>query len=143
MARIISQTTAVRNPNASTAVPNAQFAAGRLSIVQPRMSSMSLPKSCGRGHCGGFDRTMRFYSEVPGFTGRVAQRHRELRGYGFREMHVRWTPAAPKDAHRKPVHSAIYDPGSGVLPLRIDDFDAVVRALEVEGQRLCQRAESR
>ena len=37
--------------------------------------------------------------------------------------------ADPKYADRKPVHSAIHDPGSGVLRLRVGDFDAVVKAL--------------
>jgi hypothetical protein len=41
--------------------------------------------------------------------------------------------AAPKYADRKPVHSEIHDPGSGVLRLRVRDFDAVVKALKAAG----------
>jgi hypothetical protein len=41
--------------------------------------------------------------------------------------------AAPKYGDRKPVHSEIHDPGSGVLRLRVGDFDAVVKALKAAG----------
>jgi hypothetical protein len=35
--------------------------------------------------------------------------------------------AALRYADRKPMHSAIYDPGAGVPRLRVGDFDAVVK----------------
>jgi hypothetical protein len=41
--------------------------------------------------------------------------------------------SALKYADRKPVHSEIHDPGSGVLRLRVGDFDAVVKALKAKG----------
>ncbi len=41
--------------------------------------------------------------------------------------------AAADWADRKAVHSAIHDPGSGVLRLRVDDFDGVVKALKAAG----------
>ena len=71
-------------------------------------------------------RTTRFYSEALGFTG-VGGRL-EVPGDAF-----------PVDfkalnyADRKPLHSAIHDPGSGVLRLRVADFDAVVKALKANG----------
>jgi catechol 2,3-dioxygenase-like lactoylglutathione lyase family enzyme len=39
----------------------------------------------------------------------------------------------PGYADRKPVHSEIHDPGSGVLRLRVSDFDAIVSALKQAG----------
>ena len=41
--------------------------------------------------------------------------------------------ANPMYVDRKPVHSAIHDPGSGVLRLRVGDFDAAVKALTAAG----------
>ena len=78
------------------------------------------------------DRTTRFYWEALGFTGgrSAAQGIARLRVPGD-AFPVDF--AAPKYADRKPVHSAIHDPGSGVLRLRVGDFDAVVKALKAEG----------
>jgi len=42
----------------------------------------------------------------------------------------------PKYVDRKPVHSTIHDPGSGVLRLRVDDFDGVVKALTAAGAKI-------
>ncbi len=59
------------------------------------------------------DRTAQFYGEALGF------------------IPVYFTAANWAD--RKPVHSEIHDPGSGVLRLRVGDFDAVVQALKAAG----------
>jgi lactoylglutathione lyase len=78
------------------------------------------------------DRTTRFYREALGFTGggSAAQEIARLRVPGD-AFPVDFS--APKNADRKPVHSTIHDPGSGVLRLRVGDFDAVVKALKAEG----------
>jgi len=73
--------------------------------------------------------TTQFYREALGFTGGSARL--AVPGDAFP---VDFT--APKYADRKPVHSAIHDPGSGVLRLRVGDFDAVVKALKAEGARV-------
>jgi catechol 2,3-dioxygenase-like lactoylglutathione lyase family enzyme len=72
------------------------------------------------------DRTVQFYGEALGFTGdRGALR---VPGDAFPVVFT-----AADWADRKPVHSAIHDPGSGVLRLRVSDFDAVVKALKAAG----------
>jgi lactoylglutathione lyase len=78
------------------------------------------------------DRTTRFYREALGFTGGSSA------AQGIARLQVPGDAfpvdfAALKYADRKPVHSAIHDPGSGVLRLRVGDFDAVVKALKAEG----------
>jgi catechol 2,3-dioxygenase-like lactoylglutathione lyase family enzyme len=78
------------------------------------------------------DRTTRFYREALGFSGGSSA------GEGIARLRVPGDAfpvdfAAPKNADRKPVHSAIHDPGSGVLRLRVGDFDAVVKALTAAG----------
>lgn len=77
-------------------------------------------------------KTTQFYWKVLGFTGgsSAAQGIARLRVPGD-AFPVDF--AAPNYADRKPVHSAIHDPGSGVLRLRVGDFDAVVKALKAEG----------
>ncbi len=78
------------------------------------------------------DTTTRFYWEALGFTGgsSPAQGSAKLRvpGDGFPVNF-----ADLKYADRKPVHSAIHDPGSGVLRLRVGDFEAVVKTLTAAG----------
>lgn len=77
------------------------------------------------------DRTARFYREALGFKGGNV-------GSGLARLQVPGD-AFPVDltdlrhAGRKPVHSAIHDPGSGVLRLRTDDFDGVLNALTAAG----------
>jgi catechol 2,3-dioxygenase-like lactoylglutathione lyase family enzyme len=71
-------------------------------------------------------KTTRFYREALGFTGDGASL--KVPGDGFPVAF-----SALKYADRKQVHSAIHDPGSGVLRLRVDDFDAVVTALKAQG----------
>jgi len=82
------------------------------------------------------DRTMGFYREALGFTSGAN---------GFAAS--RWRLLVPGDAFpvdfvnpgyvdRKPVHSEIHDPGSGVLRLRVGDFDAVVKALKARGAKV-------
>jgi catechol 2,3-dioxygenase-like lactoylglutathione lyase family enzyme len=76
------------------------------------------------------DKTTRFYWEALGFTGGSSAGAARLRvpGDGFPVVF-----SDPKYADRKAVHSAIHDPGSGVLRLRVGDFDAVVNALKAAG----------
>jgi catechol 2,3-dioxygenase-like lactoylglutathione lyase family enzyme len=76
------------------------------------------------------DRTARFYQRALGFTGGGSAERARLRvpGDAFPVDFVN-----PMYADRKPVHSAIHDPGSGVLRLRVGDFDAVVKALKAAG----------
>jgi catechol 2,3-dioxygenase-like lactoylglutathione lyase family enzyme len=80
------------------------------------------------------DRTAGFYQEALGFTGRIT-------GGGSARLQVPGD-AFPVDfgnpmyVDRNPVHSAIHDPGSGVLRLRVGDFDAVVKALRAAGARI-------
>jgi catechol 2,3-dioxygenase-like lactoylglutathione lyase family enzyme len=78
------------------------------------------------------DRTTRFYKEALGFTAGSSA------AQGSATLHVPGDAfpvdfAAPMSADRKPVHSAIHDPGTGVLRLRVSDFDAVVKALTAAG----------
>jgi catechol 2,3-dioxygenase-like lactoylglutathione lyase family enzyme len=78
------------------------------------------------------DRTTRFYREALGFTGRSIT----ARGLARLEVPGDAFPVgftAPNYADRKPLHSEIHDRGSGVLRLRVGDFDAVVKALKAEG----------
>jgi catechol 2,3-dioxygenase-like lactoylglutathione lyase family enzyme len=74
--------------------------------------------------------TALFYGDALGFTGSATPGLARLQvpGDGFR---VDFTN--PMYVDRKAVHSAIHDPGSGVLRLRVDDFDAVVKALKAAG----------
>ncbi len=78
------------------------------------------------------DKTTQFYGEALGFTGGSSAPRRSVRlqvpGDGFT---VGFND--PQYVDRKPVHSAIHDPGSGVLRLRVDDFDGVVKALKAAG----------
>lgn len=77
------------------------------------------------------DRTARFYREALGFKGGKV-------GSGLARLQVPGDAfpvdlTDPRHAGRKPVHSAIHDPGSGVLRLRTDDFDGVLNALTAAG----------
>jgi lactoylglutathione lyase len=78
------------------------------------------------------DRTTRFYWGALGFKGGSSA------ALGLARLQVPGD-AFPVDladlkyADAKPVHSAIHDPGSGVLRLRVDDFDGVVQALTTAG----------
>jgi predicted enzyme related to lactoylglutathione lyase len=72
------------------------------------------------------NKTTRFYREALGFTG--DRGGLQVPGDGFPVNF-----SAPKYADRKPVHSEIHDPGSGVLRLRVGDFDAVVKSLKAAG----------
>lgn len=77
------------------------------------------------------DRATRFYRGALGFSGgRFGQGLARLQvpGDGFP-----FDLADPEYVDRKPVHSAIHDPGSGVLRLRVDDFEGVVKALTAAG----------
>jgi catechol 2,3-dioxygenase-like lactoylglutathione lyase family enzyme len=71
-------------------------------------------------------KTTRFYREALGFTGGSGRL--QVPGDGFPVDF-----SAPKYADRKQVHSEIHDPGSGVLRLRVDDFDGVVKTLKANG----------
>ena len=76
-------------------------------------------------------RTTRFYQEALGFkvgSGTAAGLALQVPGDGFPVDFK-----APNYADRKPLHSEIHDPGSGVLRLRVGDFDAVVKALKASG----------
>lgn len=76
-------------------------------------------------------KTTQFYSEGLGFYGGPArQETAKLRvpGDGFPVDF-----SAPKYVERKPVHSEIHDPGSGVLRLRVVDFNRVVKTLTSAG----------
>jgi len=78
------------------------------------------------------ERTTRFYRDALGFTGAGTA----ARGLARLEVPGDAFPVdftAPNYADRKAVHSAIHDPGSGVLRLRVGDFDAVVKALTAAG----------
>lgn len=72
------------------------------------------------------NKSTRFYREALGFTGDRARL--QVPGDGFPVDF-----SAPMYADRKPVHSEIHDPGSGVLRLRAGDFDGVVNALKAHG----------
>jgi len=72
------------------------------------------------------NKSARFYREALGFTGDRARL--QVPGDGFPVDF-----SAPMYADRKPVHSEIHDPGSGVLRLRAGDFDGVVNALKAHG----------
>ena len=98
-----------------------------VTLVQPRGDFPEPPKAVRLGvTVEDLDKTTRFYREALGFTGRGGLL--EVPGDAFP---VDFT--APKYADRKPVHSEIHDPGSGVLRLRVGDFDAVVKALKAAG----------
>jgi catechol 2,3-dioxygenase-like lactoylglutathione lyase family enzyme len=75
-------------------------------------------------------KAMRFYQDSLGFVNANSSRVGQMQvpGDGFP---VDLT--APNYADRKAVHSAIHDPGSGVLRLRVGDFDAVVKSLKAAG----------
>ncbi len=78
------------------------------------------------------DRTAKFYTEVLGFSGLTSA------SLGFARLQVPGDAfpvnfSAPNYADRKPLRSEIHDPGSGVLRLRVADFDAVVKALRASG----------
>lgn len=74
--------------------------------------------------------TAKFYGDALGFTGAATPKAANLQvpGDGF---HVGFSN--PMYADRKPAHSSIHDPGSGVLRLRVSDFDAAVNALKAHG----------
>jgi len=76
------------------------------------------------------DKTTQFYGEALGFYGQQLSNTARLRVPGD-EFPVGFTN--PMYVDRKAVHSAIHDPGSGVLRLRVGDFDAVVKALTAAG----------
>jgi catechol 2,3-dioxygenase-like lactoylglutathione lyase family enzyme len=78
------------------------------------------------------ERTTRFYQETLGFNGGASA----SRGLARLQVPGDGFPVDfedPKYADRKPVHSAIHDPGSSVLRLRTDDFDGVMKALTAAG----------
>ncbi len=78
------------------------------------------------------DRTTRFYWDALGFKGSSSA----ARGLARLQVPGDAFPVDFADlryADRKPVHSAIHDPGAGVLRLRVDDFDGVVKALTAAG----------
>jgi lactoylglutathione lyase len=77
------------------------------------------------------DKTTQFYREALGFTGGITaggSARLQVPGDAFPVDF-----GNPMYVDRKPVHSAIHDPGSGVLRLRVGDFDAVVKALMAAG----------
>jgi len=74
--------------------------------------------------------TARFYREALGFTGGSSAQQARLLVPGD-AFPVGF--ANPGYVDRKAVHSAIHDPGSGVLRLRVGDFDAAVKALGAAG----------
>jgi catechol 2,3-dioxygenase-like lactoylglutathione lyase family enzyme len=96
-----------------------------VSLVQPR-SGLPEPEVRLGVTVENLDRTTRFYRGALGFTGRGGLL--QVPGDAFPVDF-----AALKYAGRKPVHSEIHDPGSGVLRLRVGDFDAVVKALKAAG----------
>ena len=77
-------------------------------------------------------RTAAFYQEALGFTA-VGSPSREIARLQVPGDAFPVSFGNPMYADRKPVHSAIHDPGSGVLRLRVSDFDAVVKALTAAG----------
>jgi lactoylglutathione lyase len=80
------------------------------------------------------DKTTQFYREALGFTGGITaggSARLQVPGDAFPVDF-----GNPMYVDRKPVHSAIHDPGSGVLRLRVGDFDAVVKALRAAGARI-------
>lgn len=77
-------------------------------------------------------RTAAFYQEALGFTA-VSSPSREIARLQVPGDAFPVSFGNPMYADRKPVHSAIHDPGSGVLRLRVSDFDAVVKALTAAG----------
>lgn len=76
------------------------------------------------------DKATQFYADALGFTGTRGKAAASLKvpGDGFP---VNFSKADYAD--RKSLHSEIHDPGSGVLRLRVGDFDAVVKALKAQG----------
>jgi len=99
-----------------------------VELVQPR--GVEPPKEMSllglRVTVEDLGKTTRFYREALGFTGDGASL--KVPGDGFPVAF-----SALNYADRKQVHSEIHDPGSGVLRLRVDDFDAVVKALKAKG----------
>jgi catechol 2,3-dioxygenase-like lactoylglutathione lyase family enzyme len=104
-----------------------------VALVQPRSDFPEPPQEVRLGvTVADLDRTTRFYREALGFTGGSSP----ARGVARLLVPGDAFPvdfADPKYADRKPVHSAIHDPGSGVLRLRVGDFAAVVKALKAKG----------
>ena len=72
------------------------------------------------------EKTTRFYKQALGFTGSSGRL--AVPGDGFPVSF-----AVSNYVDRKAVHSEIHDPGSGVLRLRVSNFDAVVNALKAAG----------
>ena len=107
-----------------------------VELVQPGLSSSGAAAGEAKVRLGvtvaDLDRTTRFYRNALGFTGGSAGE----RGLARLQVPGDAFPvdfADPMNAGRKPVHSAIHDPGSGVLRLRVADFDAAVKALTAAG----------
>jgi lactoylglutathione lyase len=104
-----------------------------VTLVQPRKLGIGAPPGPSPSAVRlsvtveDIDATARFYEDALGFT---AEGRGRLQVPGD-EFPVAF--ANPKYADRKPVHSAIHDPGSGVLRLRVDDFDAMVKAMKSAG----------
>jgi len=75
-------------------------------------------------------KTTQFYWNALGFLGNSGATSARLQvpGDGFPV-----TFADLKYVDRKAVHSAIHDPGSGVLRLRVSDFEGVVKAMKDAG----------
>ncbi len=113
MAGIISQTTAVCN--AKIACEN---------CILPTASD--LPGGAAGGH--GTDPTGQrgFVRKCLGLLSGA----RNCEATGSRRCISGGLRRRPGNADRKPVHSAIYHPRSGVLRLRVGDFAVVVKALE-------------
>jgi catechol 2,3-dioxygenase-like lactoylglutathione lyase family enzyme len=102
-----------------------------VSLVQSRNVQPAAPMEVQLGvTVADLGKTTKFYWEALGFTGGSSAGAARLRvpGDGFPVVF-----SDPKYADRKAVHSAIHDPGSGVLRLRVADFDAVVNALKAAG----------
>jgi lactoylglutathione lyase len=96
-----------------------------VSLVQPR-NGLPAPEVRLGVTVEDLDKTTQFYRKALKFTGRRGLL--QVPGDAFPVDF-----AAPNYADRKPVHSAIHDPGSGVLRLRVGDFDAVLKTLKAEG----------
>jgi catechol 2,3-dioxygenase-like lactoylglutathione lyase family enzyme len=102
-----------------------------VSLVQSRNVQPAPPMEVQLGvTVADLGKTTKFYWEALGFTGGSSAGAATLRvpGDGFPVVF-----SDPRYADRKAVHSAIHDPGSGVLRLRVGDFDAVVNALKAAG----------
>jgi lactoylglutathione lyase len=105
-----------------------------VSLVQPRRATASSSRPEPEVQLSvtveDLDRTTQFYWKALGFTGNSARETAKMRVPGD-EFRVDF--GAPAYVERKPVHSAIHDPGSGVLRLRVDNFDGVLKALKDAG----------